>query len=259
MLLGAMVLCLVVALRWRLSATGGAIPILLLPRPRVFLKILGYGVLLPLAIYAMVAIAVPISGHAYSVKAGWHKLVAEILLLVTALLLLPAWLTMVQAHRRCRELGIPVPNGSLFLGLLPVAVAALLCFVTWCIPASVSFSVSRPSPVANPRLWGTCILAGTVIVTLGVAFFRYLLAVPTWGLYRGTVARSLIPILATAVILICLIGRPWLLASERSLLRRDCVISRAGDASTPAGVSQIETNLVQRLVGEMADAKAQLR
>lgn len=248
LLLLAMLACLVISLRWRFMSGGEVIPILLLPDGPKTVRILGYGVLLPLAVFAGVVLWVPISGQCYSVHAGMHKVLAEFLLLAIAILLVPTWLAVREARRRCRDLGIPCGRSNAALGLTPLLLCALVLAAAWWVPV-------RPG---GPSEAGVTIAALTVValvVTALTAALFLLLANQRHGLYCGTVARSLIPVFAAAVILLGVIGRPWLLRAEKTYIAADRILMTAPGE---VGFSRIENDITARLQKAVADAAAGL-
>jgi hypothetical protein len=306
LLLLAMLACLVISLRWRLLSNGAVIPILLVPNGRQAARTLALGVLVPLLVFAGVALLVPIGGQAYAVQSGAHKLLAEFALLSVALLLVPAWLSIRFARRRCLELGVPcgstaVPRLTIpalvCIGLagvlavlgfmqapwptgfpdLAVGLAALsggvglivllaglrpglrlLVGLVLCCSLAAAVSWCWPAVPGRPFVPG--IAAGVaalvcLLVSAIVAGSRLLLARREVGLYCGTVARSLIPTFAAAVILICLTARPWLVHRERALLAADKVLVTGTDE---VGFSRIENQLAERLKDAVESAAASL-
>lgn len=248
LLLLAMLTCLVISLRWRLMSGGEVIPILLLPEAGVTARFLGYGVLLPLGVFAAVVLWVPISGQCYSARAGLHKVLAELLLLATAILVVPACLAVRSARRRCRDLGIDGGVTASRWGLVPLLAASVAVAAVWWIPARAS----------GPSTVGLAVVAGAALVlvlTAAVAALRLLLAPRAAGLSCGTVARSLIPIFAAAVILLSAIGRPALRQAERVNLAADTLmLTPPGEV----GFSPVENRLTERLQKAVAAAAATL-
>jgi|GEM_PF-743292 len=294
-LLVAMLACLVISLRWRLLSDGAVIPVLLLPDGRQALRVLLLGVLLPLVGFAGVTLFVPISGQAYAMKSATHKLLAEFALLAVALLLVPAWLVVRAARRRCLELGIPchsaAVSGAGVTALICIGLAVALCAwaslqgprvrglseltgglgvlmgivgLVWLLVrlrtglwlalgltlfCSLAAAVCWWWPAAPGRSFTPGVVAaaaalGLLVLTAVVAGLRLLLASRDVGLFCGTVARSLIPTLAAALIAICLTARPWLVHRERSLLVQDRVLVTGPNE---AGFSRIENQLAERL------------
>ncbi len=246
-LLLAMLVCLAISLRWRCARGGAAIPILLLPDGRRTLRILALGVLLPLALLAAVILFVPTSGQCYSVRVGLHKVLAEFILCAIAILVLPAWLAAREARRRCAELGIACGRALVWLPalLLPCALAVA---AVWFVP-----------PTADRQFdAGMSVAAVAVIVLLGTALAAalvLLLANARHGLYSGTVARSLIPLFAAAMILISVTTRPWLLRAERRYIETDTLLMTGPN---DVGFSRIENRLTARMQRAVAAAAASL-
>lgn len=305
-LLVAMVACLVIALRWRLLSNGAVIPVLLVPDQRQALRVLALGVIVPLLLFAGVVVFVPVSGQAYSVKSGLHKLLTEFVLLAVALLLVPAWLTVRAARRRCQELGIPCESTAAKavlvpaligvglavglvglgaasgpwgrglaelvggLGMLTGVVAVLWLLVRLRVGLRLALGATLVCaagaaacwwwPAAPGRSFGPGVaLAGAtfafLMLTAVVAGVRLIAAPREVGLFCGTVARSLIPALAAALIVIGLTAWPWLRHREHTLLEQDRVMVTGSDEP---GFSRIENQLVARLKAAVENAAANL-
>jgi len=96
---------------------------------------------------------------------------------------------------------------------------------------------------------GVLLLGGLVLAV------RYVFGRREHGLYRGTVARSLIPVFAAAAIAIGVLAHPVLRASEVRLLRADSSLS----ASTgPISFTRAEALLVERLKAQVTQAARDL-
>lgn len=68
------------------------------------------------------------------------------------------------------------------------------------------------------------------------------------ALFVGTVARSVLPILATVILLLTLLVQPWLAREETRLIQSDPLLSQGPRV---AGFTAVETRLVDRLKKEM--------
>ena len=91
---------------------------------------------------------------------------------------------------------------------------------------------------------------GLIICGIGiVVFIKGCMSRNTYGLYYGTLARSLMPVYACAIILITVIGLPWLQKEESALLKKDPLFD-----SNPHGFTVLEGNLTKRLQSELAAA-----
>jgi hypothetical protein len=240
-----MVVGWVIGLRWRLSKSAEASPpFMLMPDARTLVRVLGFGVLLPLVLFLVATRWMSWSGHEYSVRVGLHKLLAESGLLVLALLLLPVFLTFRYAQRRCEGLGMATtPWRSRFLIWL-LGAAALLLLVVWFLP-----------PTDAGTLPG---LAGVVLAVMGIVlgagallgFVQGLVGEQKYGPFYGTSFLTLIPVLAMAIIVIGVVAKPFLVASESRYLAQDTLMH---DPVRP-GFTRIENDLVEQILGEIRDA-----
>jgi hypothetical protein len=240
-LFSAMFGCLLVALRWRFGRRGRVIPLLLFPRLNELAWVLGLGVLLPGTVFLLVTRGLPMSGHAYSVRVAMHRLVAEFGLLVMALAVLPAWLGTRVVRRRCAELQIPTTRLAARFGVALVLLAAIAFAVLWWMPRDHT----------APATVGAWIAAGVGAVgMLAVVFATLWQGFGTsYGLFLGTLHRSLIPILAAAVVALSLVSRPVLIGSEAAYLRQDTMFISDG-----VGFTALEDQLTGRLCSEMLTA-----
>jgi hypothetical protein len=248
LLLAAMLACLVISLRWRFVSGGEVIPILLLPDATRVVQTLVLGVVLPLALFAGVVLFVPISGQWFSANAAMHKVLGEFLLLATAILLVPTWLTVREARRRCRELGIPYGRSAAVWGLVPLLLGVVAVAATWWVPP-------RPTGPSAAGMGSVIVTALVLAVTAPAAGLFLLLSDRKHGLYAGTVARSLIPTFAAAVVLLCVTTRPLLLRAERRGIAADTLIMTGPGE---VGFSRIESQVTARLRKAVAGAAAGL-
>jgi hypothetical protein len=245
----AMFGALVVTLRWRFARGGASAPILLLPAGREMLRILGLGVLLPLLAFYPCSLWPPISGRNYGLSYVWPKAVLQLTAVGGAITLLTTLLSARAVRRRCRRLDVDVPQdrlGRVYFCLLTamVAMAGVVSFLpaAW-LTAGSGLSVLLAVGVA-----------GTVLACIGIGAFAAfgvgLACSRQHGLYYGTVARSLIPCLALAVIVLSLLPGFCLRQQERSLFRQDTLIGMDPNG----GFTKIEARLVQRLKQEALQA-----
>ncbi len=237
-LLLAILGCTIVSLRWRFTKKGRAIPVLLAPDFSTLLQILTFGVILPGLLFLLITRLAPWSGHAYSYRFGLHKLISEFGLLIMAMLILPAILGGKAVRNRCTELDIP----STPLAIRRLNPAFLICAVAlvafWFVPANSS----------EMCFWSSIILAGVIAILLlsgalggmaqGVAGRK------EYGLYYGSLFRSLIPLLAGTSLLLNVMSRPTLFTLEKEYIQADTLV----DALSPACFT-IE-NKVSKQLGE---------
>lgn len=120
---------------------------------------------------------------------------------------------------------------------------------------SVWFSVRHISrrcrnlDIAVPATLSPFRMAVITLIPFGLPF--WLIRGKKEGLFRGTVARSLIPVFASVVILVGIITAPYLSLSERRLVETNPLFVCLEEGE---GFTNIETRLVQRLRAEVLDA-----
>ncbi len=229
---------------WRLRRSA-VMPLLLLPTWHTGLRIAFLGLLLPLAVFYLYSHWSGLAGREHSFESDavmWLRLTIEHSLLGAALIGLPTAMIVQRVWARCRFLGIAVPSGlterMLFrqvfgMATLPIAFVGIL-------------SIGGIALVMH-AYW----LAGLIfllIVVLAVwAERRNAAQQPAQDdcvLYRGTIARSLLPIYAVAILLIAAATQPYLLHSEMTYLRQDRVMFPHQQAS---GLTPAQLPLVRKL------------
>lgn len=237
--LATLVVSHLLGLRWRASwRAGEPVPARLMPDLGGTIRILILGVGLPLAVFYVVTRYLPGSGHAYSVRVAGHRLVAEFGLLALALLTLPVLLTTAHVNRRCRALGVSVARWRARYPAWACGIAAVLVLLAaWFLPLD---GRGRHLQVAWLGL-GLAALALVLVILLGLA--QGLGGAREHGRYYALLFRTLVPMLALAIIVLGLTARPALHRAEEAWISRDTMI-QVGDS---VGFSRIETDLVQRL------------
>ncbi len=180
------------------------LPITILPTAIALLRIIGYGVIAPLTIYA-IYIQLPFSGREYGLSYLFPRLAGEYIILVLWLIFVPATLALREIRKRCAALAIPMPTRKdrakwtwqIFL-LLVVAL------VIWC------------SIVIFYRIDEYEYLTIAIVIFLAITLFAfawlYMKIDRTHGQYHGTVSRSLTPIYAFVVIILAGIVQPILMS-----------------------------------------------
>jgi hypothetical protein len=149
-------------------------------------------------------------------------------------------------RKRCQALDIAIPEpANSFLIKLCWGGMGILCL---CCAASKKLFGHQGALETGLYLFGTgmgLILCGAGIVV----FIKGCMSRNTYGFYYGTLARSLMPVYACAVILIGGICLPWLQKEESALLKKDPLFD-----SSPYGFTVPEGNITLRLQTELADA-----
>lgn len=243
LLVVAMFVCLVISLRWRLTLGAQSAPLLLLPSWRDMLRFILLGVILPFAVFLVWTRWLPFSGHAYSMKYAGHRAAAEFVALLLALLLIPGWLASRAFRRRCLELELPPPPRLAGFLRWPLAVVGFWLLIGFAVPLG-----SEMQPGLRMVLGSGALAALVLLALVGLALFSS----RRHGRTIGTLSRSLIPVFATAILILGLVVQPILRHRERHLLRADTIFW-LGDEP---GFSNIEAELTNRLRQETLDAMA---
>ncbi|MHB0937401.1 MAG: hypothetical protein ACYDCO_09035 [Armatimonadota bacterium] len=210
----------------------GAVPLLLLPNWRESARIVLLGLVLPLAVYVLYS-RLPIGGREYGLYTNWPRFLAEMVVMLGLLLYLPERLMRTAIRRRCYELDIPLPKPG-----MPLITLALLTAVisgAAIVGFNIMLGISTGSELDRMfgRFAGSLVAFLVLLLAICIAVLVTLLlvraAVRYWrtrrggdfALYRGTLARSLIPLYAAAVILLGGLAQPLLLREEACWLRQD--------------------------------------
>lgn len=228
---------------WLFRLRGAAsVPILLLPPAREIGKALLFGIALPMLVYWLYSRLPVIGGREYAMRYMWPRFLAELAIVCGIMAWLPARLLRRYMRRRCEELDIPMPPPRqkrvivtrarlLIAGALALAATAIL------VPA-----VSVPE---IPRIVAIIMAVGMMIAAIRTA--RH--ATNPYGLYTGTLARSMAPLYALTIIFLSLTAQPWLLYQEVHWLRKDTVcFSLFSDRHAETfQATSIETRAAERL------------
>jgi hypothetical protein len=244
-LLAAMLLSLVIALRWRFALGSQAAPLLLLPSWRDLLRFVSLGILLPAAVFFLWTRFSPLSGQAYSVKMAVHRTFAELVALAMAVLFVPAWLAARTIGRRCAELDLDPPPPTTRLQRCLIVGAAILLLVGFLMPRTSlrPYSLQAMGLAFSSGGLAAVGLAGAfLLIAALVRTVLLLVAPPSQGRTIGTLSRSLIPVFALAALLLSVCAQPILHAQERHLVQAESTRVDGG-----VGFTSVEARLVQGL------------
>ena len=250
-LLAAMVACAVVALRWGLDRRCASAPILLLPSWRVMACALGLGVLVPVAAYFLLSRYSPVALRQYAIRNAWPFFAAEMVVLTVLILGVPSVVAWRAIRERCRALGLEHGGRRFrFVRLLTplLAGATVLGVVVVCV------ATERTGNPPLPAVAVLLVAALVVLVSAALPALRALGLLPgtlATGFRTGTVARSLIPVFASAIILFSLLTRPYLDHRETWLVQNDPLMRM--DAGKP-GFTAVEVRVTERLQKAVAEA-----
>jgi hypothetical protein len=227
------------------ASKGRTAPLLILPSWRVALRTLSLAILLPMFLYFAFTRWSGLSSFENGIE-DWRLLGLEVGLLDMSFLTASTLLTASYIRKRCQALDIPIPKpANSFLIKLCWGGMGILCL---CCAASKKIFGHQGDLETGLYLFGTGM--GLIICGVGiVVFIKGCMSRNTYGLYYGTLARSLMPVYACAVIFIGIICLPWLQKEESALLKKDPLFS-----SNPHGFTVLEGNLTLRLQSELAEA-----
>lgn len=256
LMLFLMLAALVVVLRRRIGAGPDVRPLLILPSSKDLLRIFGMGVALPIAVFFLYTRISGLAGRHLSLSVNWCGLVLELLILGAVILYITTSMTADAVAARCHALGIAVPEEKSILRCYVFPILIGILGILWIVMVVFSRKYSRPmfsggvGPVFLLMVIAGCILSSAPY------FFVLLFGKKTLGQYYGTVARSLIPVFAGAVILVVLLTNPYLSCEETRLVQTDPVLAVGNKEYL--GFTKLEADLVQRLKKEIKDTVKQI-
>jgi len=235
---------------YRLRAAASA-PLLLLPPAREIARVLWWGLALPILIFAVYSRLPVIGGREYSWMAHWGRFTLEMLALGILVLWLPSRMIHRYVRRRCEDLDIIMPPAreERIIALVARGMgysAIVLALIAVLLPID-----STPETV---KLGG--IVIALLLTVLGV---RYAAAKrKDYGLYYGTLARSMAPLYAFTIILLAVVVQPLLLSREAAWLRKDTLLWGHSNPNRYTFCTALETRVAQdysRQLLEVLDGK----
>jgi len=240
------------AIYYRWMRGGGSCALLLLPSSGDILRILGFGVLMPVLLYYGITQLLPWTGRDLSLFYGLPQLVAQYLALLSAILIGTTMLAEKCVRIRCSELLLPVapPTRNFYL-------------VAWSVVGVLFVLGLLPQAWLNPDhtyVKVLCVIVLSALLLLVLADLVYCVVCDLrygrkCAAYYGTLARTLIPVTALALILVNISSRPYLRMAERQLLAKDTVMRVD---STGGGFTAVESRVTQRLKSEIQKAAGAL-
>jgi hypothetical protein len=176
----------------------------------------------------------------------FRLLFLEVNLLNISILAALTLLSVAYIRKRCQALDItiPKPANPLLIKLFWLGVGSL------CLCCAATKKLFGSQETLETTLLLFSIGMGLILCGAGlVVYIKGCKSRRTHGLYYGTLARSIMPVYACAVIFIGGICLPWLQKEESALLKKDTLF-----APHPHGFTVVEGKLTQRLQAELADA-----
>lgn len=245
MLLGLMLLCLAAVVWQRLTGGPSVSPLLLLPDWRTLVRILGLGVLAPLAAFYLYTRWSGAAGREFGFTYLMNRFLVELVLLGATLALLTRGMALRAIRSRCERLQIAVPPRRRWATRVAWAVLVALWLM--------SLAVRGGIRTASGELWSLTVAGGLATVGLLALLgaVRFVYGTRGYGVYCATVARSLIPVFAAAVVLVGVVAHPYLRAREVTLLRAQTALSPGEGLMS---FTRAEALMVERMKAKVAEA-----
>ncbi|HBC87479.1 MAG TPA: hypothetical protein DCZ94_11035 [Lentisphaeria bacterium] len=234
-------------MHYRWIRGGGAGILLLLPGIGEVVRMMVYGVLLPLTGYYLITRWLPWCGWDLNIFMRFSSFISQILALFLVMLVSIVATARSIVRRRCQELLLPVPPPM-----------TSFWKIAWCSLISFFAIVSiMPDLCINNDTYGLI----QILTTTGLAVLTVLALIvhgiycdirrgKTFAAYYGSLFRTLLPVLALSLILVNICSRPYLRMEEKRLLARDTLMR----PNANAGFTSLELRVTQRLKGEIQQA-----
>jgi hypothetical protein len=229
------------------GARGAAsVPMLLLPPVKIVLRALLLGIALPMLIYWIYSRLPVIGGREYSISSAFRcRFASELFILWMVMFIVPIRIIRGYIRGRCRLLEIDVPANraeTVIQVTMRILVLTILC------------------TLAAAGMNGFSDLMVVILLLSAVGMIANLIHArrehKRHPLYYGTLARSMVPLYALAIIFLALVVQPWLMYNEAKLLREDKVgIGYVGKATCyGGGISGVDPRVAAEYASRMRDA-----
>jgi hypothetical protein len=223
----------------RLRRAGSAV-ILLLPPAKVMAKSILLGAVLPMLIYSVYTRIPVIGGREFALTSYMcPRFVLEMFITAVVVLWLPIRFLRGYVRRRCIELDIPVPDARSERRISRRGWGAMAAAVV--VGSAALFIADKGSPLVTT--------AGILLAILLVvaALWQTVRSRGEYGLYFGTLTRSIAPVYAIVIILLSVVVMPLQMRSEADLLRHDQLMYGYihDHSSKTAGFTRLESEASQ--------------
>ncbi len=195
---------------------------------KMVMRLLAWGVLLPLLLYAVHSRYVNIDWREHSLFSATPYFPTDLVVLAFVLLILPVHLVKHAIYRYCTALGMPVPPRArgfrhwAWVGLRMLLFLAIGIVGTTAAVAVIFFD-EQFVPYRTPTIIALLFFCSTLplgnVLTLVQMKWRN-----RYGQYYGTVAKTLIPIYVFTLFLISVLALPCLAMQEAHWLHRDRLV-----------------------------------
>ncbi len=243
---GILVACWLIGLRWRMGTSSGFQAILLQPRPDEYLRILGYGLVLPVVAYVAMVSIPWLGGRDWSLSSHFLRSMAQLTAVGTGALLLTSHLVRQAARRRCQFLRIAMPLTRAWQRTMDRRTVGMMG------AALVLAFAGGAGKGELQRVILPVLSLGATTLVVAIRSATCLARLPGWlsnrtyGTYSGSMARSVVPVYAVFVLLLCWLCLPLLRFEERRLITQT-----SWGSPDLAGFTLAEDRLTKRLVFEL--------
>jgi len=221
-LLAVLALCAFVALSL-VRRRGDARPMLFFVGWRRMALIALVGIVVPMALYWAYTRFSPTSSLRYGINYSWRSAVLELAITASAMLLAVLTMGYHAVRERCREAGMDVPRPGLLNPSADPAGLLLSLVLALAVPAAITVMLAWGADSVWRHALHGILLPGAILL-LPFVHLRWQL----WRIgkdagighaFRGTYARSLLPVLAASLLAAGIVGGVGLRSAESRRIR----------------------------------------
>ncbi|MHB9026184.1 MAG: hypothetical protein ACYC7E_18760 [Armatimonadota bacterium] len=242
-------------IRWRLGLRRSGYSAQWLPLDTGTLTRIIFSIALILVLYYAFTRWSGLAGRDQSFLSQHSIFYLEMMLLFVLLAVVPLRIAIRSFRRRCEEYRIPVKGFQRFpLQSLAVGFCHVIWFLLFSSVLLFTLAAFVLSVYGFPLHWyaltglGLCVVLAVLFLLPGMRRIRL-----GEGLYRGTMARSLIPVYALAILLISAMAIPALDREEQHWLRKDTILFYH-NGEPMRSCTPLEERVVKDLRGKLLEA-----
>lgn len=218
-----------------------------------WMRIIGVGILVPMAWYVSVVYLTPFSSREWSFRSnGFHLFGGQLIGLILLILTLSIMTAVTIIARRGRFLGLAPKRTK--MGWLAVISAALAIPISGSV-MPIAATILRQTPIVSWVMWLSYALLAISLLWLLVAFGMSILGNRSEALRRSITARVLLPVWISGAMIMAL-AAILLRAEERHWIQRDKLMEITAETH---GVSRYEWLVTQQLRKELLEMMEQTR
>ena len=249
-----LMVCVVLALYYRLMSKATPRPILLLPSATEWGRLLLWGLLIPVLCYYGVTRWAPWCNRSLSPSIEYPQLISQSLALLLVIVAVIFTIVIGRVRRGCSELMLPVapvvPLPWRAWGCVLVGVPMVLGILPEGMLTLEDIPGHHWSAYLPPVMGGALILSGLAYLIHGIIWRQWFRK--DYAAYYGSLMRALIPVMALTVIVLNSVAYPYLRWEERHWITSDTLVRIDPNGS----FTVVEARVTHRLKTEVQQAAA---